>query len=144
MAWLIIAGILVYIGCAAYLGRRFRGWLGNTYCSSRRSGRIEVCNDCGLLGAWAYVFWPIIPPLWIFITSLYRTAARQSSVPREQRQQDKLDKRRELAEAERAAVAAEQAAAEAKLTLAKTKQELAHANSMLTPDIGSWPVQRSE
>ena len=130
--WVIIL-LAVYGLGGVYFGTRFRQWGRHTLCANRRSNR-DMCDACHVSTAAVLVLWPIVPPLIMFVTWLFRTARHQSRYPADERKKMKQLKRQEAAKAEQAAIAAEEAAVDAKLKLTRKKQELLHAASQLQPE----------
>lgn len=135
MAWywwiLIVVG---YVLGGVYFGTRFRQWGRHTLCS-RRLGD-EMCGDCSISTALGAILWPVLPPLIMLITWLYRTGKRQSEMSPEERKQAKLTARAETARLEREAIEAERKSTDAKLQLALKKQELLHAQALASTDEG--------
>ncbi len=123
--WLLIAAAGYAIG-GVYVGTRFRQWGRHTLCTSRYySG--AMCDDCNVSTGWAVAFWPIAVPPLMFITWLYRTAKRQSRIPRKERQLAKLAEETEVARATKVREDARREAAEA-------TQARIHAENALLPD----------
>jgi hypothetical protein len=136
MAWywwiLLIVG---YVLGGVYFGTRFRQWGRHTLCTNRYEdgGMCGGCSDSTIAGA---ILWPVLPPLIMLITWLYRTARRQSQLTPEGRKQAKLRTREETARLEREAIEAERKSTDAKLQLTLKKQELLHAQALASTDDG--------
>lgn len=130
--WWIILTVIYGLG-GVYFGTRFRQWGRHTLCTSQ-SYAGDMCDGCNESTIVAVVLWPIVPPLIMFVTWLFRTAWQQSCYPADERKKMKQLKRQEAAKAEQAAIAAEEAVVDAKLKLTRKKQELLHAASQLQPE----------
>ena len=90
-----------------------------------------MCAGCNVWTGLSVAFWPILPPLTMLTTWLYRTAKDQSKVSPAERQRKKMRAREEKAEAEQNAIAAERKMVAARTQLVLEQQALQHAQNML-------------